>query len=411
MSKTRKVAKGHALRKGEGYRKDTKLYYFAYMDPLGKRKYIYAKTLPELRKKEEENERNRLDKLDIYLMRDCNLNYVFDRYMETKGDLKGTTRTNYLYTYDRYVRDGFGKRKIADIRFSEVLLFYKAILESGLSISTIENIHTVVHPVFQMAVRDNVLRNNPSDGVLSEIKKSANNKPGVRHALSYEEERKFLDYVTMNPDEIRWAPIFLVMFGTGCRIGELIGLTWDDIDLEKRLIDINHSVSYYPRSEKSYKCEFELGTPKSEAGYRTIPMLDKVHAAFLLERDNQKRFGYCSNVVLGGRKGFVFCNRFGNLHNPSSINRVIRRIVSDCNAKEIIEAKKEKREPVIVPRFSCHIARHTFCTRLCENETNIKLIQTIMGHTDIRTTLEIYAEVTEQKKIAVFEDLNKEDVL
>lgn len=67
--------------------------------------------------------------------------------------------------------------------------------------------------------------------------------------------------------------------------------------------------------------------------------------------------------------------------------------------------KKEKREPVLIPHFSVHNLRHTFCTRFCENETNIKVIQEIMGHSDISTTMNIYAEATESKKQESFKNL------
>ena len=76
-----------------------------------------------------------------------------------------------------------------------------------------------------------------------------------------------------------------------------------------------------------------------------------------------------------------------------------------------MDAKKEGREPVIIPDFSCHITRHTFCTRLCENETNVKVIQSVMGHKDIQTTLDIYAEVSESKKKDIFDQLNDHDVI
>lgn len=125
----------------------------------------------------------------------------------------------------------------------------------------------------------------------------------------------------------------------------------------------------------------------------------------------QAELGVYNTTEIGGFSNFIFCNRFGSLHNPAAINRAIKRIVNDCNANEIIKAKREHREPVIVPRFSSHIARHTFCTRLCENETNVKVIQSVMGHKDIQTTLDIYAEVSEKKKLDVFEQLNEEDIL
>jgi len=91
--------------------------------------------------------------------------------------------------------------------------------------------------------------------------------------------------------------------------------------------------------------------------------------------------------------------------HEQSVNRAIKRISSAYNATEEVEAKKEHREPVLLPDFSAHSLRHTFCTRLCERETNLKVIQSIMGHKDIQTTMDIYAEATEEKKQETFEHL------
>jgi Site-specific recombinase XerD len=258
-------------------------------------------------------------------------------------------------------------------------------------------------------VRDHILRSNPSDEVISEIKKKLKGRPEPRHALSIEEQRAFLDYLD-KPEFYRWKPLFVTMFGTGCRVGEIIGLRWSDLDFTNGSISINHNVTYYPRSDKGYRCEFQVSLPKTKAGIRTVPMLEKVKEALELEKKNQKQYGYHSLVELDGMSGFIFCNRFGNLHNPASINREIKRIVDDHNAQEEVKAKREHRDPVMIPRFSCHITRHTFCTRLCENETNVKVIQSVMGHKDIQTTLDIYAEVSEKKKKEIFDNLNNDNI-
>ena len=88
----------------------------------------------------------------------------------------------------------------------------------------------------------------------------------------------------------------------------------------------------------------------------------------------------------------------GIIHKPSVINSAIKRISEAYNAEEIIKAKRESRRPVLIPHFSCHHIRHTFCTRFCENERNLKVIQSIMGHANIETTMDIYAEATDVKK-------------
>ena len=409
MTKVRKDGKGHVLHKGEMYIRSKALYSFSYTDAFGKRKCLYSRTLEDLRDKETELQRNKLDKLESYVMAKADINYVFDRYIATKTELRSTTRTNYVYTYDRYVRKGFGKKRISDVRYSEVLTFYNALMEKGLSVSTVESVHSVLHPTLQLAVRDHILRSNPSDEVISEIKKKLKGRPEPRHALSIEQQRAFLGHLE-KPEYSRWKPLFVTMFGTGCRVGEIIGLRWVDLDFENGSININHNVTYYPRSDKGYKCEFKVSLPKTEAGIRTVPMLEKVEEALKLEKRNQEQQGYHSLVELDGMSGFIFCNRYGNLHNPASINREIKRIVDDYNAQEEVKAKREHREPVIVPRFSCHITRHTFCTRLCENETNVKVIQSVMGHKDIQTTLGIYAEVSEKKKKNEFDKLNNDNI-
>lgn len=198
----------------------------------------------------------------------------------------------------------------------------------------------------------------------------------------------------------------MFLLGTGCCIGEAIGIRWDDIDFDKRIISINHSLTYYQRADDSFKCEFRVSQPKTEAGVRLIPMMQQLYDVLNDEYERQKEEGFCTENV-DGMTNFVFTNRFGAPHNPAAVNRAIKRIVDTHNAEEEVAAKKEKREPVIIPRFSCHIFRHTFASRFCENETNIKVIQEVMGHADVSTTMNIYAEVNQEVTRASIENLAK----
>ena len=111
------------------------------------------------------------------------------------------------------------------------------------------------------------------------------------------------------------------------------------------------------------------------------------------------------NDEIDGYSGFIFTNRVGYIHNPQTINRAIKRIIRDYNKEEKEIAKIEKRKPLEIRDFSVHSLRHTFCTRFCENETNLKVIQEIMGHSDITTTMNIYAEATNDKKQEAFSQL------
>ena len=362
MAKVRKDTKGRVLHRGESYNKNKQLYCFSYTDPLGTRRYVYSQDLGRLREKEEEITRDRIDHIDIYTKSKADINFVFDRYISNRCDLRSTTMTHYLYTYDRYVRKGFGKKRIADIRYSDVLIYYRALLDRGLTISTVEAVHGLLHPTFQMAVRDSVIRCNPSDGVVAELKKKDKGKSGLRHALTYEEECSFLEYIESD-DYIRWKPLFVVLFGTGCRIGEVIGLRWSDINFNDNYIEINHSITYFPRHDKNYKCEFRISLPKTDSGIRQIPMLDKVREVLLQEKEYQEKTGIRCITEIDGMKGFIFFNRYGFVHKPSSLNKEIHRIVINYNAAEEVRASREGRRPRLVPDFSCHITRHTFCSR------------------------------------------------
>lgn len=402
-TKARKDSRGYALKKGESQRKDGR-YVFRYTTIRGEQKAVYAKELSELRKKEVKIRRAIEDGLDPDRAERITLNELFDEYISQKYDLKQSTLTNYKYMYNHYVRVDFGKRRISKIKYTDVKKFYYSlIMEKGFKPNSMEIVNTLLHPTFTMAVRDGLLRLNPTEGVMTEIKKSHSWEKKKRHALTIPEQKAFTNYIANSEEYRGWYPLFTVMLGTGCRIGEALGLRWDDLDYERRTISINHSLVYYPVGE-SRNSVLHISKPKTEAGVRTIPMFDTVKDAFEMLHEEQKESGW-NDVEIDGMSGFIFCNRFGNVPNPQSVNRAIKRIIADYNASEEVEAKKRHREAVLLPDFSAHHLRHTFCTRLCEKETNLKVIQSVMGHKDIQTTMDIYAEATEEKKQESFERL------
>ena len=181
MAKSRKDNKGRVLRKGETQRSCDGKYVYTYVDPEGKRRSIYSKDIMELREREVKLMKDQLDGLDAYAAGTSTINFVFDRYISTKAELRETTMRNYKYMYDRFIRGGFGKKKIAAVKYSDVLQFYQHLLkEKEMQINTLETIHTVLHPTFQLAVRDNIIRVNPSDGVMAQIKKQPGKNHGVR---------------------------------------------------------------------------------------------------------------------------------------------------------------------------------------------------------------------------------------
>ena len=211
---------------------------------------------------------------------------------------------------------------------------------------------------------------------------------------SVEEQRKIGAY-----------PVFYVMANTGMRVGEITGLRWSDIDLKKGIIRVNHTLVYYNhRDEKG--CYFSINTPKTKAGEREIPMTEGVKQAFLMEREFQSQAEISSKSRVDGYDDFIFVNRYGDVQNQGNLNKALRRMMRDCN-DEILEKYGADSDPVLLPQFSCHILRHTFATRLCESGANLKFIQSILGHADVSTTMNIYVDVTDalkKKEITAFDD-------
>ena len=163
---------------------------YTYTDPLGRRKFIYANDLTELREKELQLQRDQLDGLDLYVAGKATINDTFDRYMSIKHDLRDSTRSGYLYTYDHFIRDNFGLKKLVEVKYSDVLQYYYYLLkEKGIALGTLDSVHCLLHPTFQLAVRDEIIRKNPTNDVMREISKNAGKNRGIRHALSVEEQR------------------------------------------------------------------------------------------------------------------------------------------------------------------------------------------------------------------------------
>lgn len=407
--KVRKDKKGYVLKTGECQRADGR-YSFSCSDRYGKRHTVYATSLVKMREKKKALLKDLGDDIDAYSATRTTLNEMFDRYIKTKYELKETTRANYIYMYDRFVRDEFGKRVIGSIRYSDVKQFYFSLLvEKGIQANTLDNVHTVIHPTFQMAVRDGIIRINPSDMVMCEIKKSHLWVKKKRKALTIPEQKAFINFIEDSENFKGWYPIMTVLLGTGMRIGECLGLRWDDVNFDERYISVNHNLSDRPTG-KDRKCERHIQTPKTEAGTRTIPLLDEVFDALILEYQYQQALGFCEEEI-DGYSGFIFSTPNGTLYQAQAVNNAIRRITKRYNELEEMTAKEEKREAVCLPKFSAHVLRHTFCTRLCENENNLKAIQEIMGHSDIKTTMDIYAECTAEKKQEVMAHLNGKIVI
>ena len=401
MIERRKDSKGRVLKENESERKQGG-YQYRWRTSDGVRHTIYAKTLDELRKKEEEVLRDKSDGIRTDAA-NVTLNDIYDVWVRLKKGLKENTFANYKYLYEQFVRDRIGNTKIAKMRKSDIRRFYGYLMDDrGLKVSTVDSVHTVLYQVMSLAVEDNYIRSNPCDGALKELKQARNLFTEKKLALTKAEQNIFVEFLRKSPVYSHWYPVFATMLGTGMRVGEVTGLRWEDVDFEQNTININHTLVYFSREGQGKGLYFAINTPKTKASERTIPMIESVREALLIEKAYQEDMGIKSVATVDGYTDFIFVNRFGNVQHQGTLNKALRRIIRDCN-EEIIDSHKGNDEPVLLPKFSCHILRHTFTTRLCEADVNIKVIQSALGHSDVRTTLDIYADVTKDLKREEFE--------
>lgn len=383
------------LRTGEIQRSNGK-YMYRWTDNLGKRHTVYASTLDDLREQEEQILVDQHDGIKA-TAKTMTINDMYQLWLQLKRGIKDSTLKNYIYMYEMFVMPNFGKKRITQVKKSDVRKFYNQLVdEKTLKISTVDCVHNVLHQVFQVAVDDDIIRSNPVTSTLRELKMALGLEVEKRKALTVEQERIFLEYLQATPKYVHWFPIFYVMAHTGMRVGEITGLRWCDIDMENGMISVNHTLVYYNHRDGK-GCYYTVNTPKTKAGQREIPMTEGVKEALLLEKRYQEEAAIASVSHIDGYSDFVFVNRFGEVQNQSSLNKALHRIMRDCNA-EILDKTSPDEIPVLLPHFSCHVLRHTFATRLCESGLNVKVIQSCLGHAAISTTLDIYVTVTNDLK-------------
>lgn len=414
MSEKRKDSKGRLLRNGESQRKDGK-YEYRYIDVSGTRRSVYSwklvdtdklpngkKPCASLREIEKEIEKELSAGLKTFEIKKLTVNEYFERHMSMKS-LNPNTRNLYNRTYDIHIRNTiFGKMLVTSVRPVHVKnLLVDIHKKSNMSLASLQVVQIVLSQMFAAAVNDEHISKNPTTGILKEVSKYVVDDKEPRVALTKGQQENFSRYVMESAVYKKWTNLFTFLLGTGCRIGETLALQWEDCDFDKNIINISRSLSYTKINEKH---SYIIGSTKSKTSKRDIPMLAEVRNALLNERERQIASGLKS-AEIDGYKNFVFINKYGKPRTSVGVNEALRNIVRSYNACEKRKAEAENREPELLPNISPHIFRHTFCTRFCELERNIKVVQEIMGHSNITTTMMIYNTATDDEKRRSFSSL------
>jgi integrase len=286
--------------------------------------------------------------------------------------VKHTTRAGYGTVINLLTKDEFDSRKIDKVRLSDAKEWLIRLQqEDGKSYSAIHSIRGVLRPVFQMAVDDDILRKNPFEFMLATVLVNAT---VTREAITKKEERTFLDFIKKDKHYCKYYDGMYILFKTGMRISEFTGLTVKDIDMENKTINIDHQL------QKTGTLVY-IDSTKTYAGKRVIPMTDDVYECF--KRILAKRKPPKVEPMIDGYSGFLWFDKDGKPMVAMHWEKYFQHAVEKYNRTYRIQ----------LPKITPHVCRHTYCSNMAKSGMNPKVLQYLMGHSDISVTLNTYTHL------------------
>ena len=376
MSKKRKDPKGRILKSGESYRKSDNLYSFRYKDVRGKIKSIYDSDLKSLRKKAEAIMKTVGDGVD-YAAGEITVIELVEKYISMKVGVRYNTKVGYNYVLNLLKKEDFGYLRIREIKPSDAQRWFIKLHNDGKGYSSLTSIRGVLKPAFQMAFEEDVIRRNPFDFIIT---KYVPNDSKHREALTPEELKTWMEFIKNDSTYCKYYDEFVVLLGTGMRVSEFCGLTKKDLDFKNRRIRVDHQLI------KDRHRDYYVEKTKTECGMRSIPMTNEVYEALrniLRNRPNLKE-----EMIVGGYGGFILID---SRNRP----KVARHIQNECllALKKYCRLHHDKPLPSITP----HVYRHTFCTNMANAGMDVKVLQYIMGHSEIGVTLNVYTHMSYER--------------
>lgn len=383
MSGKRRDSKNRVLRNGESQRRDGR-YAFKYIDTTGKPQFVYSWKLEKTDKTPQgkrddlslrEKEKQIMKAIDDEIVPrggEMTVLELVKKYLMQKTGVRHNTEANYNFVLNIIKKEDFGKKRIDKVKLSDAKCWLIKLQQDGRGYSSIHSIRGVVRPAFQMAVDDDLIRKNPFEFQLATV---VVNDSVTREAITRKQEQAFLEFVVNDKHFCRYYEGIFILFKTGLRISEFVGLTLSDLDMQNRKISVNHQL------QRKRNMEYVIEDTKTSCGTREIPMTDEVYECF--QRIISSRKKPRVEPIVGGKCGFLYLDKNDMPMVALHWEKYFQHICEKYNSIYRVQ----------MPKVTPHVCRHTFCSNMAKSGMNPKTLQYLMGHSDISVTLNTYTHI------------------
>ena len=305
---------------------------------------------------------------------------------EIKPSRKESTYLNYKNLFDGHINDYFKKIKLSELTRMDIQKFInkksvektfrgKNTPDKELSPRTVRLIHRILSASLTSAEKDEIIPRNPAN--LVTLPKNDKKPPKT---IDQEVITKIL-LTDVSEDQL--ATVAKLALFTGMRRGETLALKWSDLNTTEETLSINKAFS---RTESSW----EISTTKNKSSIRVIPLPN--HALEILKKHRANQLQQIKkNKAFYKNKNFIFATDIGDPIHPNSIHKGVKRL---------LQAAGETQTTTV------HALRHSYASLLFAMGEDSKIIQTLLGHSSIKTTLDIYVHPEEQNKKSAIDKIN-----
>ena len=290
------------------------------------------------------------------------VNEFMDSWITTiKTTRRKSTWTHYESLTRRYIKPALGNVRLLNLRSEQVQFFYNDLQERGVSIYTIDKIHTAFHAALEHALRLGMINRNPAHYV-----RPPKVTPKEMAILTDSQASAFL--VTLQGH--RWEALFHLAIVTGARQMELLGLKWTDVDWLRKTLKIERQL------ERPGGNGVQFSSPKTKNGRRTIDLGKRSMEVLRTHYEKQQELRKAAGENWS-ENGLIFTTNNGTPIHPRNLLRDFKILLEDAG----------------LPQIRFHDLRHTAASLMLNNGIPVIIVSRRLGHAKASITLDVYGHL------------------